>query len=122
VATRGVETRYAETYEPWAVLRVEPQRFVDEGERTAVVLGLHARVAGGQVDVESEIAHVVTIRHRRIVRLDGYEEPEALAVIGVEAQAMSQESTTPDLVELWQQGIEAFVRRDFDTGLERREV
>ena len=29
-------------------------------------------------------------------------------------RAMSEESTTPDLVERWRQTNEAFVRRDFD--------
>ena len=79
----GVAAWYEETYEPWVELRAEPKSFVDAGERTAVVVALHARVAGGQVDVEAEIGHVVTIRDGRIVRLDGYEEPDvALAALG----------------------------------------
>jgi ketosteroid isomerase-like protein len=73
----GVAAWHAETYEPWAELEAEPRRFLDAGERMVVVVGLRARVAGGQVDVDAEIAHVVTIRDGRIVRLDGYEEPEA---------------------------------------------
>jgi ketosteroid isomerase-like protein len=73
----GVAEWYAETYEPWAELRAEPQRFVDANGRTVVVVRLHARVAGGQVDVDAEIAHVVTIRDGRIVRLDGFDEPSA---------------------------------------------
>jgi ketosteroid isomerase-like protein len=81
----GVAAWYAETYEPWAEMRAEPQRFVDAGERTVVVVDLHARVAGGQVDVHTQIAHVVTIRDGRIVRLDGYEKPEAaLSVVGLQ--------------------------------------
>jgi ketosteroid isomerase-like protein len=80
----GVATWYEETYEPWVELRAEPQRFIDAGERTVVVVALHARVPGGQVDVEGEIAQVVTVRGGRIVRLDGYEEPEdAFAAVGV---------------------------------------
>jgi hypothetical protein len=39
-----------------------------------VVIGLGARVPGGQVDVDAEIAHVLTIRGGRILRLDGYPE------------------------------------------------
>ncbi len=73
----GIAAWHAETYEPWAEMRVEPQRFVDAGERTVVVVALYARVPGGQVDVHAQIAHVVTIRDGRIVRLDGYDEPEA---------------------------------------------
>src|SRR6266702_1645633 len=65
----GVAAWYAETYEPWAEMTAEPQRFVDAGERTVVVVGLHARVSGGAVDLEGEIAHVVTIRDGRIIKL-----------------------------------------------------
>jgi ketosteroid isomerase-like protein len=80
----GVATWYEETYEPWVELLAEPQRFIDAGERTVVVVALHARVPGGQVDVEGEIAQVVTVRGDRIVRLDGYEEPgAAFAAVGV---------------------------------------
>ena len=41
----GVVAWYSETYEPWVQMRAEPQRFVDVGERTVVVVGLHARVS-----------------------------------------------------------------------------
>jgi hypothetical protein len=73
----GIAAWYAETNEPWAVLRAVPRRFIEAGERMVVVVGLQARVPGGHVDVDAEIAHVVTIRDGRIVRLDGYEEPAA---------------------------------------------
>ena len=80
----GVAAWYEETYEPWAELHAEPQRFIEAGESTVVVVALHARVPGGQVDVEGEIAQVVTVRDGRIVRLDGYEEPDdAFAAVGV---------------------------------------
>jgi ketosteroid isomerase-like protein len=80
----GVAAWYAETWEPWAELRAEPRRFLDAGERTVVVVGLYARVPGGQVDVDTEIAHVVTISDGRIVRLDGYDDPEvALRTVGL---------------------------------------
>jgi ketosteroid isomerase-like protein len=80
----GVAAWYEETYEPWAELHAEPQRFIHAGERTVVVAALLARVPGGHVDVEGEIAQVVTVRDGKIVRLDGYEEPDAaLAAVGV---------------------------------------
>src|SRR5947209_12699313 len=53
----GVAAWYAETFEPWAEMTAEPQRFVDAGEHTVVLVGLHARVPGGAVDLEGEIAH-----------------------------------------------------------------
>jgi ketosteroid isomerase-like protein len=73
----GLETWYRDTYEPWAELRAVPRRFVESGQLTLVVVALHARVAGGEVEVAEEIAHLVTIQDGRIVRLDGYEDPEA---------------------------------------------
>ena len=80
----GVAAWYAETYEPWAELRAEPRRYLDAGDQTVVVIGLHARVTGGHVDVDTEIAHVVTVRDGLIVRLDGYEDPDAaLASVGL---------------------------------------
>jgi uncharacterized protein len=82
----GIAAWYAETYEPWAEMTAEPQRFVDAGERTVVVVGLHARVPGGEVDLEGEIGHVVTIRDGKIVKLDGYDAPEAaLSAVGLES-------------------------------------
>jgi ketosteroid isomerase-like protein len=81
----GVRTWFEESNEPWAELHAEPERFAKDGERTLVVLALRARVPGGRVDVDAEIAHVVTIRDGRIVRLDGYENPAtALAELGLE--------------------------------------
>jgi ketosteroid isomerase-like protein len=81
----GVAAWYAETYEPWAEMTAEPQRFVDARDCTVVVVGLHARVPGGEVELEGEIAHVVTIRDGRIVKLDGYDAPEAaLSAVGME--------------------------------------
>jgi ketosteroid isomerase-like protein len=73
----GVEAWYAETYEPWVQLRAEPRRFIAAGVRTVVIVVLHARVAGGRVEVESEIGHVITTRAGKIARLDGYEQPDA---------------------------------------------
>ena len=86
----GVAAWYAETYEPWSELRAEPLRFVAAGERMVVVVGLHARVPGGQVELEAEIAHVVTIRDGKILRLDGYDEPHAaLSAVGLAEKADS---------------------------------
>jgi ketosteroid isomerase-like protein len=40
----GVAAWYAETFEPWAEMTAEPLRFVEAGQRTVVVVCLHARV------------------------------------------------------------------------------
>jgi ketosteroid isomerase-like protein len=73
----GVKSWYADTFEPWAELRVVPQRFIQAAERTLVIVELHARVAGGHVEVEDQIAHLVATEHGRIVQLDGYDDPDA---------------------------------------------
>jgi ketosteroid isomerase-like protein len=84
----GIRAWYAETNEPWAELHAEPERFIDAGERTLVIIALHARVPGGRVDVGARIAHIITIRDGKIVRLDGYDEPDnALAAAGLSQQA-----------------------------------
>jgi ketosteroid isomerase-like protein len=81
----GIAAWYAETNEPWSDLCVEPTRFLDAGERVLGVVRLIARSPGAHVDVETQIAHIATVRDGLIVRLDGYEEPSAaLAVVGRE--------------------------------------
>jgi ketosteroid isomerase-like protein len=83
----GIRAWYAETNEPWAELHAEPERFIAAGERTVVILALHARVPGGRVDVGARIAHIITIRDGKIVRLDGYDEPDnALSAAGLSHQ------------------------------------
>ena len=84
----GIREWYAELNEPWSELKAEPERFIDAGEQTVVIIALGGRVPGGRVEVGARIAQVVTIRDGKIVRLDGYEEPEkALAAVGLEKQA-----------------------------------
>ncbi len=86
----GIRSWYTETNEPWAELQAQPERFIEADGRTVVIIALHARVPGGQVDVGARIAHVVTIRAGKIVRLDGYDEPQnALAALELEQQAQA---------------------------------
>jgi ketosteroid isomerase-like protein len=86
----GVRSWYAETNEPWAQLQGDAERFIEAGDRSVVIVALHARVPGGEIDVAARIAHVVTVRDGRIVRLDGYDEPdEALAAVGLAAHAQA---------------------------------
>lgn len=85
---QGVRSWYAETNEPWAELHAEPESFVYAGDRTLAIISLHARVPGGRVEVDARIAHVVTTRDGKIVRIDGYEEPDAaLAALGLAEQS-----------------------------------
>jgi ketosteroid isomerase-like protein len=73
----GVADWYEETNEPWSELRVQPERFVENGDRVLGMVRLVARSPGAHVEVDSEIAHIATVRDGRIVRLDGYDEPSA---------------------------------------------
>jgi ketosteroid isomerase-like protein len=85
----GIAAWYAETNEPWADLSVEPKRVIDVGDQVLGVVRLTARSPGAHVDVETEIAHIATIRKGLIFRLDGFEKPaqafEALRRQGVSA-------------------------------------
>jgi ketosteroid isomerase-like protein len=83
---QGVAEWFADTYEPWAELAAEPARFIEAGDRIVVIVELHARVPGGQVEIESEIAHIATVRDGKIVALDGYDDADAaLAAAGMPA-------------------------------------
>jgi ketosteroid isomerase-like protein len=73
----GVADWFAETNEPWAELRVQPERFVESGDRVLGMVRLVARSPGSRVDVDAEIAHIATLRDGLIVRLDGYDRPGA---------------------------------------------
>jgi ketosteroid isomerase-like protein len=77
----GVADWYAETHEPWAELRVQPERFVENGDRVLGMVRLVARSPGSHVDVDAEIAHIATTREGRIVRLEGYDEPSAAMAV-----------------------------------------
>ena len=52
---------------------------------SALRMNCCSRVSGGNVDLEGEIAQVVTIRDGKNVRLDGYDQTEAaLSAVGLE--------------------------------------
>jgi uncharacterized protein len=73
---------YEETNEPWTELTVEPEEISDTGDQVLSVVRLKARARGSNIDVETQIAHIAIVRHGKIVRLDGYEQPaEARAAI-----------------------------------------
>jgi ketosteroid isomerase-like protein len=92
----GIAAWYAETNEPWTDLIVEPKQIIAAGERVLGVVRLTARSPGAHVDVETEIAHIATMRKGLIFRLDGYEEPSAaleeLGVEGLEPLGISEKA------------------------------
>ncbi|HEY7453906.1 MAG TPA: nuclear transport factor 2 family protein [Thermoleophilaceae bacterium] len=67
-------------------LRLDPQEFVDAGDRVAVRLRYFGRGKGSGVEIESEMYHqVATFRDGTIVRMEYVTSwPEALEVAGIE--------------------------------------
>ncbi len=67
-------------------LRLDPQEFVDCGDRVAVRLRYFGRGKGSGVEIETEMYHqVTTFRSGTIVRMEYVTSwPEALEVAGVE--------------------------------------
>jgi ketosteroid isomerase-like protein len=75
-----------ETFEE---LRLEPQEFVDAGDRVATRLRFYGRGRESGVEVETEMYHqVATFNEGRIVRMEYFGSwPEALAAAGLREQA-----------------------------------
>ncbi|MGH2986195.1 MAG: nuclear transport factor 2 family protein [Solirubrobacterales bacterium] len=68
-------------------LRLEPQEFIDAGDRVATRLRHHGRGKGSGVEIDEELYHqVATFRDGRIVRMEYFGSwEEALAATGVDA-------------------------------------
>lgn len=71
-----------ETFEE---LRLDPQEFVDAGDRVATRLRHFGRGKGSGIEIDEELYHqVVTFRAGRMVRIEYFAEwPEALAAAGL---------------------------------------
>ncbi len=68
-------------------LRLEPQEFIDAGDRVATRLRHRGRGKGSGVEIDEELYHqVATFRDGRIVRMEYFGSwEEALAATGVDA-------------------------------------
>ncbi len=66
-------------------LRLEPQEFIDAGDRVATRLRHHGRGKGSGVEINEELYHqVATFRDGRIVRMEYFAEwGEALNAAGI---------------------------------------
>jgi ketosteroid isomerase-like protein len=75
-----------ETFEDF---RLDPQEFVDGGDRVAVRLRYYGRGKGSGVEVETEMYHqVTTFRDGLMVRFDYVTDwPQALAAVGPAARS-----------------------------------
>jgi ketosteroid isomerase-like protein len=69
--------------EVWDEHRLEPQEFIDAGERVVVLLREYQRSKSG-VELVIDTATIVDVRDGRIVRMQGYMNPgEALEAAGL---------------------------------------
>jgi uncharacterized protein len=70
--------------EPWAEWSLEPQEFIDAGDRVVVVLRMKARGRGSGVEIDREDSLVYDFRDGKVVRLDYFNTREqGLAAAGV---------------------------------------
>ena len=65
--------RFADTWESFSL---EPERFVTEGDRTAVVLRLNATARGSGIAAETRIAHVLSFRDGLVHRWRSFTDPD----------------------------------------------
>ncbi len=69
--------------EVWAEHRIEPQEFIDAGDRVVVLQREYQRSKSG-VELAIETASIIDLHEGRIVRIQGYMNPaEALEAAGL---------------------------------------
>jgi ketosteroid isomerase-like protein len=78
--SQAIET---EDDEVWDEHRIEPQEFIDAGDRVVVLHREYQRGKGSGVELVIDTATIVDVRDGRIVRMQGYMNPaEALEAVG----------------------------------------
>jgi ketosteroid isomerase-like protein len=71
--------------EQWDEHRVEPQEFIDVGDRVVVLLREYQRGTRSGIELAADTAVIADLRHGRIVRIQGYtDQKEALKAVGLE--------------------------------------
>jgi ketosteroid isomerase-like protein len=67
----------AEDLEAWAERRLEPEEFIDAGDRVVVLLHEYRRGRGSGVELELETAVVGVVGGGRVLRIQGYMDRDA---------------------------------------------
>jgi ketosteroid isomerase-like protein len=66
-------------------MQVEPLDFIDAGDQVVVPIRFGGRARHTGLEIDFSIVHVLTLRERRLLRLDMYRtEAEALEAVGLE--------------------------------------
>lgn len=74
-------TNQAEAFE---ALTIEPEEFIDAGDRVVVPVRLGGRARHTGLEIEFHFVHVLTLRRGKLARVDVYAtKTEALEVVGI---------------------------------------
>jgi ketosteroid isomerase-like protein len=81
----GVRQFLDEFFEVFEDAEIEPEEFIDVGERVLVSFRFKAKARGSKIEVEEQWAHVWTLRDGKAVRLDQYtDRTKALEAAGLQ--------------------------------------
>ncbi len=74
----------AEDLEAWEERRLDPQRFLHINDLVVVLMHEYRRGKGSGIEVETDTAVVFTVRHGRVIRVQGYmDQATALEAAGL---------------------------------------
>jgi ketosteroid isomerase-like protein len=80
----GLRKFFDETSEEWSKLRIEPQEFLEAGDRVLLLGRFQARGRASGVEVDVPAAWVFDMRAGRVARLQAYtDQAEARAAAGL---------------------------------------
>ncbi len=108
----------AEFWEPDAFesMRIEPQEFIERGDRLFVTAKATGRGAGSGIEIDQQGFHVMTFRGDLVARIEVYlNREEALAAFNRDRD----QARRMGLEEIARATYEAFNRRDYDAILEQ---
>ena len=75
---------FQDLFEPFEEISIEPERFVQRGDRIAALLRVRLRPKGSAAVIENRIGHVWTVRDGRATRFEIFPEREkAFQAIGL---------------------------------------
>jgi ketosteroid isomerase-like protein len=81
---KGLVEMIAMLRDTWGEFRLEPERFLDAGDRVVAFARIHASGGASGVPIELETTHVWTVRTGRITSVHAYRDrSQALEAAGV---------------------------------------